>query len=95
MTDDVKAVVERLTDDLQEGRINDLAISQDLRALLSAHRKMVEALEPFDRFLGTDGGEWPDDSSVAEYIGKGGLRVTLTFGDLRRARAALTGSREQ
>lgn len=90
MADDLKAVVERLERvaerPSQPGGILRVKKS-DLRALLSALRKKDEALEPL-----------AEAASIRERLSTRTLsdetRASTRLGNLRAARAALTGSRE-
>ena len=58
-------------------------------ALLSANREMREALRPFSALADMVGESWTDETPA--FVGADG--VTITIGQLRKARSALTTQR--
>ena len=58
-------------------------------ALLSANREMREALRPFSALADMVGESWTDETPA--FVGADG--VTITIGQLRKARPALTTQR--
>lgn len=98
MDDDLKAVVERATRAVERPDVKldgDLCLihGDDLRTLLSAIRQRDEALRPFVDYAGhiDDGETFSDDSEIVSVL-SGGVRRSIRFRDLRKARAILTGS---
>lgn len=65
------------------------AIREDLRLILSANREMREALRPFSALADMVGESWTDETPA--FVGADG--VTITIGQLRKARSALTTQR--
>ena len=61
----------------------------DLRLILSANREMREALRPFSALADMVGESWTDETPA--FVGADG--VTITIGQLRKARSALTTQR--
>jgi len=104
MAEDMEAVVVRLQDCLDGATKASVAVDTgDLRALLSAHRKMVEALEPFaaafeaarERYIrryrdNAEIGAANFDKMPDEWPMD--LPVPFRMGQYRKARAVLTGS---
>lgn len=90
--------VERLTADLTEpfghfaGEAPEscaLVRIEDARLILSANREMREALRPFSALADMVGESWTDETPA--FVGADG--VTITIGQLRKARSALTTQR--
>jgi len=61
----------------------------DLRLILSANREMQESLRPFAALADMVGESWTDETPA--FVGADG--VTITIGQLRKARSALTTQR--
>ena len=59
------------------------------RLILSANREMREALRPFSALADMVGESWTDETPA--FVGADG--VTITIGQLRKARSALTTQR--
>lgn len=77
----------------QTGKPRDLYwndhLAADLRLILSANREMREALRPFSALADMVGESWTDETPA--FVGADG--VTITIGQLRKARSALTTQR--
>lgn len=73
---------------------------RDQATLIEAQAAEIEEarrlLTIFDKHLGEDDGMWTDGSTVqSEWIGKGGVRHSLTFGLFRQVRAFLASRTER
>jgi hypothetical protein len=98
--DELERAVERLTGcadddeahwsmDPREGWAVDVPVS-DLRLILSANREMREALEPFSEASSLYADELRPDLVLSDVAL---IDTSLTLGDLRKARSALTTQR--
>lgn len=92
MSAGMKGLEDRLRATLSNGGDGDhadlLFVNPDGPEAADRIATLEAALKPFDRYLGEDDGFWSDDSTVCEWIGPA-LRVSISFRDLRAARAAL------
>ena len=61
--------------------------------LIAAAPDLAEALEPFASLLQGNYSHQPDDMKLVIGNGPHDLRLTITLGDLRRARSALAKTR--
>lgn len=87
--DPLDMAVAKLERDLNSGGEHLVTTTKaDLRALLSAFKAQGEALEPFVAYARhiDDGVTFSDDSEIVSVL-SGGLRRSIRFRDLRRARA--------
>ena len=90
MTSELEAAIARLeAHSTRVGWKTARVQNSDLRLILSANREMREALRPFSALADMVGESWTDETPA--FVGADG--VTITIGQLRKARSALTTQR--
>lgn len=93
--DELERAVERLTEMADDLEVFEyltpprVQAAVDIRLILSANREMREALRPFSALADMVGESWTDETPA--FVGADG--VTITIGQLRKARSALTTQR--